>query len=256
MSKAKTGLLPGAPAVKAPNIVAVAQLIKYTDIQRALPLEAVAYDLLSEQKAYDWQVGSGWGGLYSGVGLIGIPSLMKDVNGTGLTTEIAIQNVVAKPGFTDFVVYIYDQNGLVDNFCEKIHEQQVEYIDVGQNLNFLSRRASRGARLSVRFSGNTMFLTVAATSYETWSVLAQSRSNDLEPCSEAMSPVMRARPHREFRLLDHLRLADRFRIVPVCRAACPAVSPRADLVPLGRRQGLDLRLNRAFHQDRPQYPKG
>jgi len=148
---------PGQPGVVAPNIAAVAQLVKYADITRASPLEAVAYTLLPEQKAYDWQVGSGWGGLYSGVGRIGIPSLMKDVGGAGLTTEIAIENVVAKPGFTDFIVYLYDQNGLVDSFCEKLREQQVEYIDVGNNLTFLPSGFKGSAVISAVFWEHDVF---------------------------------------------------------------------------------------------------
>lgn len=56
------------------NIAAVAQLTKYGDVQRSAALQAVAYELLPEQKAYDLQVGSGAAGLYSGVGRIGIPA--------------------------------------------------------------------------------------------------------------------------------------------------------------------------------------
>ena len=35
-----------------------------------------------------------------------------------------------KPGFTDLVIYVYDQNGLIDYVCQKLNEKQVEYIDV------------------------------------------------------------------------------------------------------------------------------
>ena len=35
-----------------------------------------------------------------------------------------------KPGFTDFAIFLYDQNGLIDNVCEKLNEKQVEYIDL------------------------------------------------------------------------------------------------------------------------------
>jgi len=37
---------------------------------------------------------------------------------------------VPKPGFTDFVIYLYDQNGRIDHFCEKLTEKQVEYLDL------------------------------------------------------------------------------------------------------------------------------
>jgi len=129
--------LPGQPSVGGPNITAVATMMKYADATRTQPLEAVAYSLFPEQRAYDWQVGSGYGGLWSGVGRIGIPSLMKDVGRSGLTTELAIANLVPVPGFTDFVIYFYDQNGLIGNLCEKLSERQVEYLDVAASLNFL-----------------------------------------------------------------------------------------------------------------------
>ncbi|RME47234.1 MAG: hypothetical protein D6791_06340 [Chloroflexi bacterium] len=121
---------PGDPAVPAPNIVSVAQLIRYGDPGLTTVLEAVAYNLFTEPQVFDWQVGSGYGGLYSGVGLIGIPSLLKDLRNTGVTTELAIMNAVPQPGFTDFAIYIYDQNGLLDFVCEKLNEKQVEYINL------------------------------------------------------------------------------------------------------------------------------
>jgi hypothetical protein len=148
---------PGNPAVEGPSVTAVAQLVKYADIGRTQPLEAVAYTLLPEQRAFDWQLGAGRGGLYSGVGLIGIPSFMKDVGSSGLTTELSIANVVPKPGFTDFVIYIYDQNGLIQNMCEKLHEKQVEYIDVGANLSFLPDGFKGSAVISAVFWEHDVF---------------------------------------------------------------------------------------------------
>jgi hypothetical protein len=103
---------PGGPIVSATPISAVAQLVKYSDIQRIDAQEAIAYNLLAEFDAYDWQLGSGHGGRESGVALLAIPSLIKDLTSSGVTSEIAIANLVPKPGFTDFAVHIYDQNGL------------------------------------------------------------------------------------------------------------------------------------------------
>ncbi|MFN2252319.1 MAG: SdrD B-like domain-containing protein [Anaerolineae bacterium] len=150
-------LAAGQPNVQAPNVTGVAELIKYADIARAQPLEGVAYDLIPEQSAFDWQIGSGWGGLYSGVGRIGIPSFFKDVGGTGLTTEVAIANVVPKPGFTDFVIYIYDQNGLVQNICEKLNEKQVEYLDVAGSLGILPSGFKGSAVVSAVFWEHDVF---------------------------------------------------------------------------------------------------
>ncbi len=121
---------PGDPAVPAPNIVSIAQLMRFGDPGMTSLLEAVAYNLFTESQVFDWQVGTGAGGLHSGVGLIGIPSLLKDLRNTGITTELAIMNAVPQPGFTDFAIYIYDQNGLLDYVCEKLNEKQVEYINL------------------------------------------------------------------------------------------------------------------------------
>jgi hypothetical protein len=121
---------PGSNPVAAPNIFGVAELVKYTDVMRTEPQEAIAYDLFPEQMAYDWQVGSFCGGLCSGIGRIGIPSFHKDQVGTGVTSEVAIANLVPAPGFTDFAVFLFDQNGLLDYVCEKLHSRQVEYIDL------------------------------------------------------------------------------------------------------------------------------
>ena len=90
----------------------------------------MTYNLFPEDQAFNWQLGAGDGGLQSGVAVIGIPSLLKDLKGTGYTTELAIANLVPKPGFTDFAIYIYDQNGLLDFVCEKLNEKQVEYINL------------------------------------------------------------------------------------------------------------------------------
>jgi len=116
---------PGDPKVLGPDINGVAMLIKYDGPEMNQMLESIAYNLFPEYQAYDWQLGEneGWS-----VGLIGIPSLIK--RGLGITTELAIQNVVPKPGFTDFAMYIYDQNGLIDFVCEKLNEKQSEYINL------------------------------------------------------------------------------------------------------------------------------
>jgi hypothetical protein len=123
-------------------------------------LEGVAYNLFREQQAFDWQLGSGKGGLASGVGLIGIPSFMNNMSGggeTGLTTELAIANLVPKPGFTDFAIYIYDQNGLLDYVCEKLNEKQVEYINVADDWNYINDGFKGSAVISATFWEHDVF---------------------------------------------------------------------------------------------------
>ncbi|MFQ6058526.1 MAG: S8 family serine peptidase, partial [Anaerolineae bacterium] len=114
---------PGGPSVEAPYILSVADLIRYEGPARTQTLEAISYNLFSEPEVFRWQAGDNMG-----TGLIGIPSALKDKQ--GVTSEIAIQNVNPNPGFTDFAIYFYDQNGLLGYVCEKLNEKQVEYINL------------------------------------------------------------------------------------------------------------------------------
>jgi len=147
---------PGGPNVRPPNIVGVVTLIKYNDAARTETQEAIAYNLLPEHKIFDWQLGFAGGGLDSGVGLIAIPSLLKDLDNTGLTSEIAIANVVPKPGFTDLVIYFYDQNGLLDYICQKLNEKQVEYIDL-QTWGYVNPGFKGSAIISAWFWEHDVF---------------------------------------------------------------------------------------------------
>ncbi|MFQ5596150.1 MAG: hypothetical protein ACE5HA_18565, partial [Anaerolineae bacterium] len=122
---------PGSVTVPAPNIISVAQLTRWSGPAQAAPLEAMSYNLLSEEQVFEWQIGGGRSGLESGAGLIAIPSL-SSASGDALEreTQLAIQNAVSKPGVTDFVLFLYDQNGLLDFVCESLSAQQVEYINL------------------------------------------------------------------------------------------------------------------------------
>ncbi|MFQ5341909.1 MAG: hypothetical protein ACE5F6_10235 [Anaerolineae bacterium] len=102
-------------------IAGVAHLKKFTDPTASQIQEAVSYNLFSEAEVFDWQLGPG------NAGLIGVPSLLKQ--GRGLSTELAIQNVNPWPGFTDFAIYLYDANGLLEVVCEKLSSFNVEYIN-------------------------------------------------------------------------------------------------------------------------------
>jgi len=147
---------PGSRPVRAPSLVGVATLMKYVDVARTDTQQAIAYELLPEHKAYLWQVGYSTGGLDSGVGLIAIPSFLKDLDGKGVTTEIAITNLVPKPGFTDFAIYIYDQNGLLDYVCQKLHSRQTEYIDL-QTWGYVPHGFKGSAIISATFWEHDVF---------------------------------------------------------------------------------------------------
>ncbi len=130
--ESQTWITPGEYPVGAVPIAAVAELIQYSNAARQTPLQAVAYNLIPQEQGYIWQTGAGDGGLASGTGVVAIPSFLQRGNSLGLQTELAIQNLVPKPGFTDFALFVYDQNGLLDYVCEKLNENQVEYIDLAR----------------------------------------------------------------------------------------------------------------------------
>ena len=121
-------ITPGGPLVDPPRIQTVVLLEKFSDAARTERREAVAYNALTEQTAYDWQIGKNDGGQASGSAVIAIPLIAK--GNRGMTSEIAITNLVPVPGFTDFAILMYDQNGLLDYVCQKLGAKQVEYIDL------------------------------------------------------------------------------------------------------------------------------
>ena len=81
---------------------------------------------------------------------------MKDLGGSGLTSELAIANLVPKPGFTDLVIYLYDQNGLLDYVCQKLTEKQVEYIDL-QTWGYVNQGYKGSAVISAWFWEHDVF---------------------------------------------------------------------------------------------------
>jgi hypothetical protein len=109
---------PGDPPVAGPPIQSVIELVKYAGPAMDEALEAIAYNGLVE----------------GATGAIGVPSLL---NKATLRSELALVNLNLNPGLTNLVVYIYDQNGLVDYFCQTLNEKQVELIPVG-NLGIIS----------------------------------------------------------------------------------------------------------------------
>jgi hypothetical protein len=117
---------PGDPLVDPPRIQSVVLLERWDDPARTMRREAVAYNGFTERTSLDWQIGRGDG--TDGSAVLALPLLAKE--NRGVTSEIAITNLVAKPGFTDFALFIYDQNGLLDFVCEKLNEKQVEYINL------------------------------------------------------------------------------------------------------------------------------
>ncbi len=136
---------PGDPPVPFPHISSVAQLIKYEGPARLVVLEGITYNLLPEFNAYDWQTGERE--KFSRA-LLAIPSILR--KSRELTSEIAIQNAVPVPGFTDVAIYFYDANRLVDYVCQKIQNGEVDYIDLN-TWSFISPGFAGSAVISATY---------------------------------------------------------------------------------------------------------
>ena len=147
---------PGSIVVQSPNIDGVALLTQYSDATRTDTRQGIAYNLLPEHKIYDWQIGSAGGGTDSGVALVAIPSMLKDTTGNGVNSELSVANIVPKPGFTDFAIFLYDQNGLIDYVCQKLNEKQVEYIDL-VTWGYVNPRFKGSAIISATFWEHDVF---------------------------------------------------------------------------------------------------
>jgi hypothetical protein len=145
---------PGDPVVEPPRVMSVVLLEKWADPMRSERREAVAYNAPTECWGYVWQVGKRDGGVASGAAVIGIPLLAKE--NRGVTTELAVTNLVPKPGFTDFALYVYDQNGLIDFVCEKLNEKQVEYINLA-TWGWIAPRFLGSAVISATFWEHEVF---------------------------------------------------------------------------------------------------
>jgi hypothetical protein len=148
---------PGSPSIPGPAIQAIAMLVKYNDAARSVATEGIAYNLVPEYQSFQWQLGPNQPCPGVGcAGVIGIPSFLKDRQNTGVTSELAIQNIVPKPGFTDFALFIYDQNGVLDYICEKLNEKQVEYINLA-NWGYINPGFKGSAVISAVFWEHDVF---------------------------------------------------------------------------------------------------
>jgi len=128
---------PGDPPVDAPNIVAVVNLYnRFTG-------QGVSYNAFTQQDA-------------QGARAVALPLLIRDnpafgPAGTSWTSDIAVQNVNLNPGITHFRIDVYDQNGLVESFCNFVSERQVDYIDLA-NIATLPQGFSGSAVVEVTCS--------------------------------------------------------------------------------------------------------
>lgn len=107
---------PGDPPVDAPNVVSVVNLIDLAEGDAAL-----SYNAFTQQQA-------------QGAQTVALPLVVKHNTrfgpaGEPWSSRIAVQNINMNPGSTHFRIDIYDQNGLIESFCQFVNERQIDYID-------------------------------------------------------------------------------------------------------------------------------
>jgi hypothetical protein len=69
---------------------------------------------------------------FSGSAVFALPGLVKGRTDGTPSTQLALVNLVEQPGYTDFAVFLFDQNGLLDVTCEKLAAGDVSFIDLMQ----------------------------------------------------------------------------------------------------------------------------
>jgi hypothetical protein len=109
---------PGDPAVDAPYVLSVVNLVNYNTGQGA------AYNTFPKQEV-----------LLDGYGnWVALPFLVKDKHDpyepglTKWTSEIAMTNLDMLPGISVWRIDFFDQNGLLYSICQTLNEKQVDYI--------------------------------------------------------------------------------------------------------------------------------
>jgi len=139
---------PGGPAVDAPRVSSVVNLINYTTGQ------AIAYNALTPQES-------------QGVGAVGIPLLLQ--NRRGITSEVAIQNLNPNAGSTTFRFSIYSPNGLIEGFCFTLSRGQIIYFDLA-DIRTLNPGFRGSAVITVTYSGQRGEPAIGAVMVErgTW----------------------------------------------------------------------------------------
>lgn len=120
---------PGGRLVQPPNISAVAELVRPESAGSTGP-PTVAFELLPEQRAFDWPVGAGSGGLTSGVGRLAVPGLEQVPGDSGDSTAIVVANLVPVAGATRIVLALFDANGPVAIRCMTLGAEEVAVIDL------------------------------------------------------------------------------------------------------------------------------
>ncbi len=95
----------------------------------------------------------------SGAALVGLPAVDRDetsVTGASRASRLLVHNSVGVPGFTDFGIYIYDQNGFLDVVCQKLNDRQIVAIDL-QAFGFMNAGFRGSALVSATFWEHDVF---------------------------------------------------------------------------------------------------
>lgn len=124
---------PDLPQTFPPELHATVELAR-RDGPGATPVDLAAYTALTRHTgAGDLDAMRGAGpSAFSGSAVFALPGLVKGRTDATPSTQLALVNLVEQPGYTDFAVLLFDQNGLLDVTCEKLGAGDVSFIDLMQ----------------------------------------------------------------------------------------------------------------------------
>gem|GEM_PF-6003211 len=96
---------------------------------------------------------------HSGAALVGLPAVDRDatsVTGASRASRLLVHNAVEAPGFTEFALYLHDQNGFLDVVCERLTQRQTASIDL-QAWDFINQGFRGSALISAGFWEHDLF---------------------------------------------------------------------------------------------------
>lgn len=128
------------------------------------PPASVIVVALSEALGDPDAIGAAWnleGGerVRSGAALVGLPAVDRDagsVTGASRASRILVHNAAEVTGFTEFAIYLHDQNGFLDRVCDRLNDRQTAFIDL-QAWDFIHQGFRGSALISASFWEHDVF---------------------------------------------------------------------------------------------------
>ena len=120
------------------------------------PSHTLTYPFLPGTHAFAWPDGAADGWVDSGIGFLVLPHWERGADPQLPASRLAVANLAERPGFTYYVLLLFDPNGLVDYVCQYLNERQLEYIDL-DTWGYINRGFVGHAVISADFWEHDVF---------------------------------------------------------------------------------------------------